>query len=1050
MAMRIHSNNRRAVPDGDADADSDGQTPSPKDTDRDTKGIDTNPAAEFISDFNNRFVIHNMQLKWNNSLRNIILRYIHQVSQRRGFVYYLSRRAVKFILDIVEEQNKAKTARPSNQQHTTTPAPGATSNSPTSGSGEEAGSQDVENRIKEILADGKKFVNADDPLAPQEPSAQRVSTDQLDSNIAREFTPQNSYHLRLIAPQIQLQSEKNRKAVVLVTAKGMELKVVEVMDKDRIYDDVSGLVQRRFSVEMDSTQFFVTQQRWFSSQLLSMYSGSHYGTPAGSAWPPWVPMEVMFDFQVDPFGFKRVVQKTSASLRYDKYNTLRLKYNDDINTEGSHPTSANNVESRMDHLWVEFPQVRAICNSSQYYAMYIIVLDLLMYSEPLEKTRSERLEKIMLASDFSDLRGAPEMVVRLQERIRQLEEIKTQFQIHSKYLDKKGWEDRLLLDKDLTSCEDELFFMMKAITTSQRKYDGSQSSGLLRWNISSDQIVWHLIRDNNEPLMEFQLQRAEYDRTDNSDGSHINLMQIGKIVGLNLLPDAIYPEMFAPYSDAERGTFNEGGNQQMLRVYWYMLEAIAGIPVMDHFEVNLFPMKIQLEREVGKRLFEYMFPGSNDEKPGVPKNKSPFMVKNMQPVEDEEEEDETATNSTNHLTVGDVDKQDSASSTRAGSLELRLKPTMTSEFRPSTAGLQKHKAASVHSANGGEVHHFRLFQSSSKSSGSSRNLPSLKTASKKPSIESMQSTITSRPALGRTGTQMSHDTNSTTIDAKAKRFAIHKNGSKSKKEKPSDDLTKMMSRASNYMTLAYVKIPSVVLCLSYKGKGERNIEDVHDFVFRLPMIEYRNKTWSNLDLALALKKDVIRALISHTGAIIGNKFSKHRPNTAQQSRLRELASSSMLLAPASNDNSYENSDASSTLGTSPTDTRRSERERSPRRSFASSRTGLARSTSASSSVYSLPSPGRSHTFPSSLMMTPAHKDNRADSTAESQHTGPRTIQNGHEDHESKSGGFMANTLNRLKKKDREPSLTGQGEEGEDLSKRKSKTLLGKKILGGLG
>ena len=1047
MALRLHMDNKRAAPDGDADVDSDGQSPSPKEYNKNTEGIDTNPAAEFISDFNNRFVIHNMQLKWNNSLRNIILRYIHQVSQRRGFVYYLSRRAVKFILDIVEEQHKAKAAKPTAQP----PNSSATSNSPTTGNSDEAGSQDVEDRIKEILADGKKFVNADDPLAPHEPTAQRVSTEQLDSNIAHEFTPQNSYHLRLIAPQIQLQSQKNRKAVVLVTAKGMELKVVEVMDKDRIYDDVSGLVQRRFSVEMDSTQFFVTQQRWFSSQLLSMYSGSHYGTPSGSAWPPWVPMEVMFDFHVDPFGFKRVVQKTSASLRYDKYNTLRLKYNDDINSEGSHPTSPNNVESRMDHLWVEFPQVRAICNSSQYYAMYIIVLDLLMYSEPLEKTRSERLEKIMLASDFSDLRGAPEMVVRLQERIRQLEEIKTQFQIHSKYLDKKGWEDRLLLDKDLTSCEDELFFMMKAITTSQRKYDGSQSSGLLRWNISSDQIVWHLIRDNNEPLMEFQLQRAEYDRTDNSDGSHINLMQIGKIVGLNLLPDAIYPEMFAPYSDAERGTFNEGGNQQMLRVYWYMLEAIAGIPVMDHFEVNLFPMKIQLEREVGKRLFEYMFPGSNDEKQGALKNKSPFMVKSMQPVEDEEEEDDTAANNTNHLTIGDADKQDSASSTRAGSLELRLKPTMTSEYRPSTAYPQRSKAGSVHSANGGDGHHFRLFQSSNKNAGSSRNLHSLKTASKKPSIESMQSSITSRPMIGRSPTQMSgHDASSSNTDIKAKRFAIHKNGSKSKKEKPSDDLTKMMSRASNYMTLAYVKIPSVVLCLSYKGKGERNIEDVHDFVFRLPMIEYRNKTWSNLDLALALKKDVIRALISHTGAIIGNKFSKHRPNTAQQSRLRELASSSMLLAPVSNDNSYENSDASSTFGTSPTDTRRSERERSPRRSFGSSGTGLARSTSASSSAYSLPSPGRSHTFPASLMMTPAHKDDGAESIAESQRTGSKSIQNGHEEHESKAGGFMANTLNRLKKKDREPSLSGQNEEGEDLSKRKSKTLLGKKILGGLG
>lgn len=117
----------------------------------------------------------------------------------------------------------------------------------------------------------------------------------------------------------------------------------------------------------------------------------------------------------------------------------------------------------------------------------------------------------------------------------------------------------------------------------------------------------------------------------------------------------------------------------------------------------------------------------------------------------------------------------------------------------------------------------------------------------------------------------------------------------SEKEKASDDLTQMMSRASNYMTLAYVKIPSVVLCLSYKGRGERNIEDVHNFVFRMPVLEYRNKTWSNLDLALRLKRDVIKALISHTGAIIGNKFSHHRPSKQQQTRLRGIANSSSLL-----------------------------------------------------------------------------------------------------------------------------------------------------------
>ncbi|KAK1077900.1 Protein SABRE [Friedmanniomyces endolithicus] len=60
----------------------------------------------------------------------------------------------------------------------------------------------------------------------------------------------------------------------------------------------------------------------------------------------------------------------------------------------------------------------------------------------------------------------------------------------------------------------------------------------------------------------------------------------------------------------------------------------------------------------------------------------------------------------------------------------------------------------------------------------------------------------------------------------------------------------------------------------------------------MPTLEYRNKTWSNLDLALQIKKDVIRALISHAGAIVSNKFSHHKPSRQQQSRLREIATMS--------------------------------------------------------------------------------------------------------------------------------------------------------------
>ena len=443
---------------------------------------------------------------------------------------------------------------------------------------------------------------------------------------------------------------------------------------------------------------------------------------------------------------------------------------------------------------------------------------------------------------------------------------------------------------------------MKAITSSQRKYEtASDSNALLKWTIQAKEIVWHLLRDSNEPLVELQLQDAQYHRTDNSDGSHKNLFQVGKVIGLNLLSDAMYPQMVAPYFEVDRSGWQEELNKKkMVRVYWHMLEAIAGIPVMDHFEVNLFPMRIQLEREIGKKLFEYIFPGTEGGKIDAnSQDESPSIVRqNMSEMDDDAPEDSKSTGS-GRLNSAASDKE-SAFSTRAGSLELRLRPTLTSDTPNVETSSQKSKAVSV---NSGEESRFRLFSS--------------KTASKKPSYESLRSDNAPKQAVSRSATAM------TTLNDSKKpaRFALLGRAGNAN-DKPSDDLTKMLTRASNYMTFVHIKMPSVVLCLSYKGKGDRNLEDVHDFVFRLPTIEFRNKTWSNLDLALALKSHVIKALISHTGAIISNKFNRHRPNNAQQSKLRELANSSVLLAtPAmssvSGNSGDTSDDSSSMLGASP-------------------------------------------------------------------------------------------------------------------------------------
>ncbi|KAI6244427.1 hypothetical protein HI914_07571 [Erysiphe necator] len=396
-----------------------------------------------------------------------------------------------------------------------------------------------------------------------------------------------------------------------------------------------------------------------------------------------------------------------------------------------------------------------------------------------------------------------------------------------------------------------------------------------------------------------------------------------KFTGLNLLPDAIYPEILAPYLDINGKAFNGDSNQKMLRVYWYMLEAIAGIPVMDHFDVKLFPMKIQLERDIGKKLFDYIFPGSDN------KYQSSFMVEKMELIKDDLEEDGLNLKKSINLPKEQFDEQSNTNSSfQTETVERRPESMLNFEQGQNIASSKKNsKNLGIQSL---DRQHFRLFQSHQMIT------PGLRISSKK---SSKTSDGNNSPIRRTESFQTQH---ASIYDSKSKRFALSRHNSKLKIEQSSDDLTKMMGRASSYMTFANVKINSVVLCLSYKGKSERNLEDIHNLVFRLPDLEYRNKTWR---------------------AIVANKF-KHRPSAAQQNRIRELASNSLILPSSSQEAPFDYSDAASSPSASVNKrTSTNERSNNSERSVSSSQNSIQRSHSYSSNISNMKN------LPSGLVMT---------------------------------------------------------------------------------
>ncbi|KAK9483721.1 golgi-body localization protein domain-containing protein [Lipomyces starkeyi] len=680
---------------------------------------------DHFSDFNNRFIFHNVQIKWTNSIRNIFLRYVHQVGQRRGLIYYMSRRAVKFLEDLVKEQQEAKQAA---------------------------------EMASDIAADG---ANSTAHVDESEKMPMPTATDAL----SRE--------------------DKGKQATE---------------------DMIERLLQ-------DSKKHFVVEDE------------EHQNA-------------------------KKANQKSNQNGHQQSHHHQVHNQRPSVHLENADDNLNDSTASAGDSLPIP---ISATSNTSSCGASISSV--------------------IVFATDFSDLSGASDMVENLQREIRQLEEIRYQFQIYTSDLDEQGWRDRRNVQMELSSACEELFVIMKAITTGQRRLEDkeSETTGVLQWFITGQQIIAHLLLADRTPFVDIALAKGTFRRLENSDGSNFNTIEVAMLQGINLLKGALYPELLSPYFDAMS---DEDKNRKAVRVYWYMLEAIGGIPVMDHFEVDLIPLKIQLEYDIGQKLFQYIFP---DEK------ESPFMVYEPPPAAAVSITPHAGSSTPNismdaNPSTAVSDTSDSSSQSESDGASIYSQRSQRSVFfgknvekkRPTGGGLASwtgHRRRTSSSATAASERKFSLGGNISASRDPASKLGdsvSVKSYISAQSETKLQQTIT---AVGVRNHSDSH-------------YGLE------------DDLSQMVTRASNFITFVHVTIPSVVLCLSYKGRGSRNIEDVHEFVFRTPTIEYRNKTWSNLDLALRLKKDIIKALISHTGALIENKFKSRGSSSKrrqQQPMIRQIS-----------------------------------------------------------------------------------------------------------------------------------------------------------------
>lgn len=753
---------------------------------------DVTSANASVSDYHNRFLIHNLQLKWNNKIRDMFIEYLLFVGDAKTSRFAMTRKAVDLVESLLKNAFQ-ETDDKSDRNYATT-------------------------LLEEEI--NKYFNSGDNVLDGFDEYLENVEAD----NQELEF----KYLIKLIRPQVQMVSEADVTSCILETSRHIEMRILCVNlagTNDIISEGAEemSLVETRYGVLFEDSHFFAFNKKKFPD-----HSENPYGVAGPKkTWPPWVDLEVCDDSSW--LEEDLIVERTSIALSLKKPNTL----------------SVENADRRSSELVVNLAKLVFSATSSQYSAMYFVVTDLLVHSKTARDAFQQRLEQILAVTDISDYVGISEKVKQLQINVRICRNILLKMDERRLLLSDQEQRERLHVETELEKMKLDLDLIIKGLKALGSKVSSTQRY-TRNWHIQADQVIWHFLEDNREPLIDLAMASSKLTRTDHYDGSNSSNVEVSMIQGFNLRPKAVYPELLRPYLEIlehKKGAELCNKAEPMIKMTWKMLNPVGGIRVMTNSELTIQPINIQLDYATATKLFSYLFP----------KDDNLHGKGDGSPLSEES------------------DTPDNVSMNSLKSSEVSSNP-----FRKLISRSR------------------RLHSSSSASSGTSSTV----STSKGDEVFDISSGESSPVSYG---TSLSELRDLKQLGDLKNGLRDLKNGSSSAKKRREkrlelniDDLALIMNRSNKYMVIGDMKVKKMKLSISFKAPRHLNIIDVHKLEVTLPNLHYKNKTWTGEDLANQVKKDIIKVVLSHSGKIIGNKF-KLRNRKAVSSPLKQISEYSLYM-----------------------------------------------------------------------------------------------------------------------------------------------------------
>lgn len=510
-------------------------------------------SLQMDSSYDNRFFVHNIQFKVNKKVHHSLIEYFTSAFERKSMQFFLTYKSVNLLNELL---NAAISNNDSSMSQDTPDLGTMISNS--------------------------EFMERFGQLIREVPNE---LFDYLDS-----------YLVRLISPQIQVMSENEPNVAALLTARDIEVGIIDVIQAldesgDRMVMDVNTIVETRICVISKDIQVFTLLK---NDVLANKGEGLHrngYGVnDKAKLWPPWIPVEVCFDGSLlEEHVFLR---RKSMFFMYTMPNPLFF-------TDKEIPGLSSSPTFR-----IGFPGLVITSTSQQYCAIYNIVQDLLDFGASLEE-KVAKLANVMLAEEvkYNLQKLDTSVVTNLQRRVKEQYYTREFLKFHNLATFRKSSK---ILTLEIRTTLLELFIIMTAIKKNYDNLVKGHKTGKrrLEWRVSSDEIIWQMFDDKKKPFTTIVLSSSTFVRYEELDGTNTNIVSLSSVHIFNQQENPTYVEIVVPFDTHSRYS----REVPMVELSWKLGPPVGGIGDLQKMVVNLQPIRFKIDHITSEKLLNYLFP----------------------------------------------------------------------------------------------------------------------------------------------------------------------------------------------------------------------------------------------------------------------------------------------------------------------------------------------------------------------------------------------------------------------------------------------------------